>query len=98
MLLVMHDLLLQSGEERFHRRVIPAGFAVAHRTGDAAPGQQPPVTLAGVLHAAVGMRRERFTEALPGDGRTRAVHDEPAVDPLRHPGAGDFAHRRASPF
>src|SRR5579862_9174552 len=48
-LLAVDQLLLQAGEEGFHRRIVPAVAPPAHAAGDPLAAQQPLVMVASIL-------------------------------------------------
>jgi len=86
---IVHQLLLQAGEERLHRRVVPAIRPPAHAAVDPLASQDPAVVLAGVLAAAVGEGHQALSRQASRHGHLQRIDHQTAVDPLAHRPADD---------
>src|SRR6202046_294542 len=76
---VVDQLLLQRGEEAFHRRVVPAVGLAAHAARDAVLGQEELVVLAGVLAAPIRVRQQPRAGQTPLHGQLQSIDHEAAL-------------------
>src|SRR5205807_7533574 len=76
---VLDQLFLQRSKEALHRGVIPAVGTATHAAGNAVPGQEALVMVAGVLAAPVGMSQQPLARQAPLHRERQGIDHQTAL-------------------